>query len=94
MLAAGGNRMVRLVRFTRHYALGLVGGIGFGLFLALSVLEGLAADGFPRKLVGVAGLLTAMATQFLYVGEMKRLHRAGGDRPDQALQPPTGADRG
>lgn len=70
--------MVRPVRFTRHYTLGLIGGIGFGLFLALSLFgEEFVSNALPRKLIGVAGLVAALVAQFLYVREMKRLHRAG-----------------
>ncbi|MGL4419191.1 MAG: hypothetical protein ACRCZF_00875 [Gemmataceae bacterium] len=78
----------RPARFTRHYTLGLVGGIGFGFFLALSVLPELVPSAsFPWKLVGIAGLMAAAITQFLYVGEMKRLHQAESGRAEPLSRP-------
>lgn len=68
----------RNVRFTRYYPTALIGGIGLGLFLALSLLgEQFMRGLFPRTLVGVAGSLAALATQVFQVRDIRRRRQEG-----------------
>lgn len=50
--------MIPRPKFTKHYALGLLVGTGFGLFLAGILSEsGIAVDAGSRRMVGMFGIL-------------------------------------
>lgn len=65
--------MIPRPRFTKHYALGLMVGTGFGLFLAGVLADsGVGTDPSTRRLVGLAGIIAIMIGGFLYAVDLRR----------------------
>ena len=59
--------------FTKHYALGLLVGTGFGLFLAgLLVEAGVIADDGSRRVMSGVGLLALVVGGILYAMSLRK----------------------
>ena len=59
--------------FTKHYALGLLVGTGFGLFLAGLLVEGqVVTDDSSRRVMSGAGLLALVVGGIMYAMSLRR----------------------
>lgn len=80
----GGRRLPGVTpKFTKHYALGLLVGTGFGLFLAyLLVDSGLVVDAGSRRMLGAGvGMIAMIVGGTLYALDLRKTAaKLPGDR--------------
>ncbi len=58
---------------TKHYGLGLIVGIGFGLFLSKILIEsGVVTDDASRRFMGVGGVVAMMVGGILYALSLRK----------------------
>ena len=58
---------------TKHYGIGLISGIGFGLFLASMLIDsGVVTDDGTRRLMGGGGVVAMMVGGILYALSLRK----------------------
>ncbi len=67
------RRMSMKPIITKHYGLGLIVGIGFGLFLSKILIEsGVVTDDASRRFMGVGGVVAMMVGGILYALSLRK----------------------
>ena len=82
---------------TKHYLIGLLAGLGFGVFLALALAEdgdlapGITPRSIAWKVLKMGGLTLAVAAGVWHSRAYSRLGRAAEAEPAAAVDPPKAA---